>query len=147
MGERSGRPGTDAAGVAEELHELDRLGVPHPGARIFDGSGLAPDDRVPPLTFAKLIAVEQAGPAGPTFVRLLARVGLEGTAIHHELTSAAGRVRAKTGHIDGVNGLAGTVQSRHHGRIAFDFVVNDPRADAEVVTEEEDRALDALSEF
>ena len=94
-----------------------------------------------------LIAAEQRGPYSDIFVRSLARVGVEGTAIHHYLTDAAGRTRAKTGHINGVNGLAGIVQSRHHGRIAFDFIVNDPRANADVVTEEEDRALDALSDF
>jgi D-alanyl-D-alanine carboxypeptidase/D-alanyl-D-alanine-endopeptidase (penicillin-binding protein 4) len=147
LGERSGRAGSDAAGIAEELRELDRLGVPRDNLRVYDGSGLAPDDHVAPLTLAKLIAAEQSGPAGGVFVRTLARVGLEGTAKHHDLTSAAGRVRAKTGHIDGVNGLAGTAQSRHHGRIAFDFIVNDPRADADVVTEEEDSALDRLSEL
>ncbi len=147
LGERDGRPGTDAEGLAEELRELGRLGAPRENFHVYDGSGLAPADHVAPLTFAKLIAAEQSGPGGSVFVRMLARVGLEGTAKHHNLTSAAGRVRAKTGHIDGVNGLAGTVQSRHHGRIAFDFVVNDPRADAGVVTEEEDRALDTLSEL
>jgi D-alanyl-D-alanine carboxypeptidase/D-alanyl-D-alanine-endopeptidase (penicillin-binding protein 4) len=147
LGERSGRAGSDAEGVAQELRELRRLGAPVANVHVYDGSGLAPADHVTPLTLAKLIAAEQSGPSGSLFVRMLARVGLEGTAKHHNLTSAAGRVRAKTGHIDGVNGLAGTVQSRHHGRIAFDFVVNDPRADADVVTEEEDRALDALSEY
>ena len=35
----------------------------------------------------------------------------------------------------------------HHGRVAFAFIVNDPRANADVVTEEEDRALDALAEM
>jgi hypothetical protein len=35
----------------------------------------------------------------------------------------------------------------HHGRIAFAFVVNDPRADADIVYEEVDRALDALAAY
>jgi D-alanyl-D-alanine carboxypeptidase/D-alanyl-D-alanine-endopeptidase (penicillin-binding protein 4) len=147
LGENSGRAGTSESGIAEEKRELGRLSVPRDDLRVYDGSGLAPADHIAPITLAKLIAAEQRGPYSDIFVRSLARVGLEGTAIHHSLTDAAGRTRAKTGHISGVNGLAGIVQSRHHGRIAFDFVVNDPRADADVVTEEEDRALDALSDF
>ncbi len=147
LGERDGRAGTDVAGVQQELHGLDALGAPHDNLRVYDGSGLAPQDHVAPLTLAKLVAAEASGPDGAVFVRMLARVGLEGTAKHHDLTSAAGRVRAKTGHIDSVNGLAGTVLTRHHGRVAFDFIVNDPRADADVVTVEEDHALDALSDF
>jgi D-alanyl-D-alanine carboxypeptidase len=46
-----------------------------------------------------------------------------------------------------VNGLAGVLQTLHHGRIAFAFIVNDTRANADVVYDEEDRALDALTAF
>jgi D-alanyl-D-alanine carboxypeptidase len=72
-------------------------------------------------------------------------VGLDGTVKHHDLHDALGRTRAKSGHIENVNGLAGTIATEHHGRVAFAFIVNDPRANADVVTEEEDRALDAIA--
>ena len=45
----------------------------------------------------------------------------------------------------GLNGLAGTIPTRRHGRVAFAFIVNAPNADADVIYEEEDRALDALA--
>ncbi len=100
-----------------------------------------------PATLAKLLAGEARSPYGGVYVRSLPRAGLEGTVVHHDLHDALGRTRAKSGHIENVNGLAGYVQTRHHGRIAFAFEVNDPRADADIVYEEEDRALDALSDF
>jgi D-alanyl-D-alanine carboxypeptidase/D-alanyl-D-alanine-endopeptidase (penicillin-binding protein 4) len=147
LGEANGRAGSDASGVAFEARELGRLGVAHDGMRLYDGSGLAPGDRIMPETLAQLVARVSRGPYGDVFVRSLPRVGMEGTVRHHDLGDALGRTRAKSGHIEGVNGLAGTVATRHHGRIAFAFIVNDPRANADVVSTSEDRALDALSDF
>jgi D-alanyl-D-alanine carboxypeptidase/D-alanyl-D-alanine-endopeptidase (penicillin-binding protein 4) len=147
VGESASRPGTDGAGVAVEKAELAKLGVPRDGLRIYDGSGLAPSDRIMPLTLAKLIAAVSRGPLGSTYVRSLPLVGIEGTVRHHDLHEALGRVRAKSGHIADVNGLAGTIATEHHGRIAFAFVLNDPRADADVVYEEMDRALDRLVRY
>jgi D-alanyl-D-alanine carboxypeptidase/D-alanyl-D-alanine-endopeptidase (penicillin-binding protein 4) len=147
LGEGSGRPGTDATGIAVEKAELTKLGVPRDGLVLYDGSGLAPSDRIMPLTLAKLIAAVTRGPLGDTFVRSLPLVGLEGTVRHHDVHEALGRARAKSGHIENVNGLAGTVQTAHHGRVAFAFILNDPRADADIVYEEEDRVLDRLARY
>lgn len=147
IGEREGQPGTDGAGIAVEKTELSRLGVPRDRMNVYDGSGLAPGDRIMPLSLARLLAAETRGRNGNLYVRSLPLVGIEGTVKHHDLHAALGRTRAKSGHIENVNGLAGTIATYHHGRISFAFVVNDPRADADVVYEEEDRALDALAEL
>jgi D-alanyl-D-alanine carboxypeptidase/D-alanyl-D-alanine-endopeptidase (penicillin-binding protein 4) len=147
LGGSGGRPGSDAGGIAREKSELQRLGVPLGNLRLFDGSGLAPDDRIAPLTLADLIAAESRTRNGDVFVRCLARAGFEGTVAHRVLADGRGRVRAKTGHMENVNGLAGTVLTKHHGRVAFAFVVNDPRANADVVIDDEDRALDALADL
>jgi len=145
VGETSGRPGTDAAGIAFEKHVLSQIGVPHAGMALYDGSGLAASDRIAPLTLARLVAHEARTPSGDAFVRGLPRVGIEGTVRIHDVHAALGRVRAKSGHIANVNGLAGEVQTRRHGRIAFAFIANDPRADDDDVYREIDRALDALA--
>jgi D-alanyl-D-alanine carboxypeptidase/D-alanyl-D-alanine-endopeptidase (penicillin-binding protein 4) len=147
LGEGGGRPGSDASGIAFEKRELARLAVARERLQLYDGSGLAPSDRIMPETLAQLIARVARGPYGDTFVRSLPRVGLDGTVKHHDLRDALGRTRAKSGHIGGVNGLAGTIATRRHGRIAFAFIVNDPRANADIVYQSEDRALDALSDF
>ena len=147
LGESAGHAGTDAAGIAFEKRVLSGLAVPRDHMAVYDGSGLSPADRIMPLTLARLIAAQTRGPLATAFVADLPRVGLDGTVKHHDLHAALGRTRAKSGHIENVNGLAGTVTTKHHGRVAFAFIVNDPRANADVVTQEEDRALDALAEM
>jgi D-alanyl-D-alanine carboxypeptidase/D-alanyl-D-alanine-endopeptidase (penicillin-binding protein 4) len=142
-----GGTGTDASGAKAERAFLAQLAVPTAGLRIVDGSGLAPSDRTSPLTLATLLSRISGLEHGPDFIRTLARAGVEGTVRRHVLTDAAGRVRAKSGHIDGVNALAGYVQTRNHGRVAFAFIVNKPGLDDEAVERTYDLALDQLSEY
>jgi D-alanyl-D-alanine carboxypeptidase/D-alanyl-D-alanine-endopeptidase (penicillin-binding protein 4) len=137
--------GTVASGARAERALLARDGVPQAGLRIVDGSGLAASDRVAPLTLAMLLAHAADGPAGATVVRSLPRVGIEGTVRYRVLTDGAGRVRAKSGHITGVNALAGYVQTRRHGRVAFAFIINGSGADDGPVDDGIDRALDILA--
>jgi len=146
LGAESGL-GTDSSGARAERAFLAELGVPAAGLRILDGSGLAPGDRTTPLTLATLLTRLAALESGPRFIADLARAGIEGTVRYHQFTDAAGRVRAKSGHIDGVNALAGYVQTRHHGRVAFSFIVNKPGLDDGAVERVYDLALDQLSEF
>lgn len=146
VGEGDGHAGTSTSGIAVERHELRRLGVWADSMRVYDGSGLAPSDRIAALTLAELVAAESRGPQRDAFVRSLPLVGEEGTVRHHDVNSALGRARAKSGHIQNVNALAGTIQTRHHGRVSFAFIVNDPRCDADVVTQAQDRAMDLLAD-
>ncbi len=147
IGEQGGRPGTDRTGVHVEHLWLQRAGIATGGVDIGDGSGLSPRDRIPPYVLAATIAHVIGGKDGNVFLHALPLVGVEGTVRHHHLASALGRVRAKSGHIEAVNALAGTVATSRHGRAAFAFIVNDPRSDANAVTTAQDRALDALAEF
>ncbi len=145
LGEGDGRAGTDAGGIAFERTELAKLGIRYRRLTLYDGSGLAPSDRVEPIMLARLLSAAARMSAGSAFVADLPRVGIEGTVKNHDLHAALGRTRAKSGHIAGVNGLAGYVATMHHGRIAFAFVVNDPDANEDVIYHEEDDALDALA--
>ncbi|HEV3158049.1 MAG TPA: D-alanyl-D-alanine carboxypeptidase/D-alanyl-D-alanine-endopeptidase [Candidatus Baltobacteraceae bacterium] len=138
-------PGSPVAGVAAERALLGDLGIPTPNFRIVDGSGLSPSNRIAATTLAQLLAKVASSNVGDEYIRALPRVGLEGTVRYHELGDALGRVRAKSGHIDGVSGLAGYVMTAHHGRVAFAFIVNGPRCDDGDVTDEEDAALRALA--
>jgi D-alanyl-D-alanine carboxypeptidase/D-alanyl-D-alanine-endopeptidase (penicillin-binding protein 4) len=137
--------GTEANGGLVERAILARGGVPQDGLRIVDGSGLAPSDRVAPLTLAVLLARVAQEPVGPLFVGALPRVGIEGTVRHRRVRDALGRARAKSGHIANVNALTGYVQTRRHGRIAFAILVNDRRADDGPVEIGINRALDILA--
>lgn len=138
-------PGTEASGALVERGVLTRDGAPANGLRVVDGSGLAATDRIAPLTLATLLARTAQQPIGSAFVQALPRVGIEGTVRYRHLTDALGRARAKSGHIDNVNALAGYVQTRRHGRVAFAIVVNDRRADDGPVDDGINRALDILA--
>ncbi len=137
--------GTEAGGALVERAVLQREAVPQDGLRVVDGSGLAPSDRIAPLTLATLLARAAVAPGGAVFVASLPRAGIEGTVRWHHLTDALGRVRAKSGHIEDVNALTGYVDTRRHGRVAFAFIVNDRRADDGPVYAGIDRALDILA--
>ncbi|MDB5073556.1 MAG: D-alanyl-D-alanine carboxypeptidase/D-alanyl-D-alanine-endopeptidase, partial [Candidatus Eremiobacteraeota bacterium] len=137
--------GTEASGALVERAVLERGGVPQDGLRIVDASGLAPSNRVAPITLAMLLARTAAEPVGPLFVGALPRVGIEGTVRWRRLGDGRGRVRAKSGHIAQVNALTGFVQTRRHGRVAFAIVVNDRRADDGPVDQGISRALDVLA--
>jgi len=148
VGRQAGRAGSDASGLTLERRELAHLGIAHPNLTAYDGSGLAPEDKIPPMVIARLLAAELRGPDGRVFLLSLPRVALDGTVVYgHELRAALGRARAKSGHLSQVNALAGTVLTRRHGRISFTFVVNGPRSEAGAVYRSQDRALDVLSEF
>jgi len=137
--------GTEKSGGVVERSVLARDGVPQAGLRIVDGSGLAPTDRIAPISLATLLARTAVQPIGATLLAALPRVGIEGTVRYRQLTDALGRARAKSGHIENVNALAGFVQTRSHGRVAFAFMVNDPRADDGPVDAGIDHALDVLA--
>ncbi|GAC1408476.1 MAG: D-alanyl-D-alanine carboxypeptidase/D-alanyl-D-alanine-endopeptidase [Candidatus Velthaea sp.] len=138
--------GTEATGGTVVRALFERDGVPTNGLRIVDGSGLAASDRIAPISMATFLARAAAEPVGKTLIASLPRVGIEGTVRYRRVTAALGRARAKSGHIENVNALAGYVETKTHGRVAFSFIVNDRRADDGPVDDGITRALDVLAQ-
>ncbi|MFZ1017712.1 MAG: D-alanyl-D-alanine carboxypeptidase [Candidatus Cybelea sp.] len=138
VGGAGGEP-DDAGGVAAERRFLEREGIPVPGLRLFDGSGLSPSNRVAAITIGRLLLSQEAA-----LYHLLPLGGREGTLADYGFTSALGRVRAKSGHLSDVSSLAGYANTTHHGRVAFAFLIDGSPADpdASIV-----RAIDRLVEF
>ena len=145
VGAHSGSLGTEASGAIAERAVFTKLGAPAENLRIVDGSGLAPSDRITPIGMATLLARANLDPTGEILFHDLPRVGIEGTVRHHDLTTALGRARAKSGHIADVDALAGYVDTRRHGRVAFAILVNSPYADDGPVYDGVDAALDILA--
>jgi len=129
----------DAGGIEAERQFLQRRGIPTPGLRVYDGSGLSPEDRVAGITLARLLEDQESA-----LYMLLPMGGRQGTLDDYDFTTALGRVRAKTGHISGVSALAGYVATPRHGRVTFAFLIDgspgDP--DAAIVS-----AVDRLATF
>jgi serine-type D-Ala-D-Ala carboxypeptidase/endopeptidase (penicillin-binding protein 4) len=145
VGAHAGATGTELSGAAVERSVFQRLGAPTDGLRVVDGSGLAPSDRVAPIALATLLARANLDPTGDVLFHDLPRVGIEGTVRRHDVTTALGRARAKSGHINDVDALAGYVDTRRHGRVAFAILVNDRRADDGPADDGIDATLDILA--
>jgi D-alanyl-D-alanine carboxypeptidase/D-alanyl-D-alanine-endopeptidase (penicillin-binding protein 4) len=145
VGAHAGTVGTESTGAAVERSVFRTLGAPTEGLRIVDGSGLAPSDRVAPIDLATLLARANLDPTGDILFHDLPRVGIEGTVRRHDVTTALGRARAKSGHIADVDALAGYVDTRRHGRVAFAILVNGPQADDGPVYDGVDATLDILA--
>jgi len=145
VGAHAGAVGTEHSGALVERAVFEQLGAPTDGLRVVDGSGLAPTDRVAPIDLATLLARANLVSTGNVLFHDLPRVGIEGTVSRHDVTTALGRARAKSGHINDVDALAGYVDTRHHGRVAFAILVNGPAADDDPVYDGMDATLDILA--
>jgi D-alanyl-D-alanine carboxypeptidase/D-alanyl-D-alanine-endopeptidase (penicillin-binding protein 4) len=125
VGRKVGGDGSEEKGHAAVVAMLDRLGVPHDGWRMTDGSGLARTDLVTPRGLASLLAAMDRHPAAAAFRASLPIAGRDGTLEKRMRgTAAEGKVAAKTGTLSLVNALAGYVTTRGGERLAFSFFVN-----------------------
>jgi len=113
-----------AGGARAVRQVLAGLGVPTQGAATYDGSGLSRDDRLDPDTITAVLELA-AAPEHPHLRAVL--TGLPVAGFSGSLTGrfaeagAEGRglVRAKTGTLSGVSGLAGIVTDRAGHPLVF----------------------------
>ena len=110
----AGREGSFAGGAETVLTALEELGIDAGRDRILDGSGLARGDRLQPETLLSVIQAA-AGDEHPELRPVLTGLPVAGFtgSLTYRFDSGApaglGDVRAKTGTLTGVHGLAGTV--------------------------------------
>jgi D-alanyl-D-alanine carboxypeptidase/D-alanyl-D-alanine-endopeptidase (penicillin-binding protein 4) len=144
LGGEAGRTPDDAGGLAAERTFLSERGIPDPGLRLEDGSGLSDQNRVAAITLARILSDAQLRGGASSLYMLLPQGGRQGTLRDYDFTTALGRVRAKSGHISGVSSLAGYANTLRHGRIVFAFLVNGSPGDPDAAIV---RAVDRLAAF
>jgi D-alanyl-D-alanine carboxypeptidase/D-alanyl-D-alanine-endopeptidase (penicillin-binding protein 4) len=120
----AGRAGSFVAGVATVRQTLGDLGVDLAGARLYDGSGLSRDDRVAVSTLVDVLQVASSSdhPELRAVVSTLPVAGFSGSLDYRLVVDAPdglGVVRAKTGTLTGVHGLAGLVVTRSGTPLVF----------------------------
>lgn len=109
-----GKPASFQGGSEAVREVLGRLGVDTSGERILDGSGLSRKNRLQPETLLALLQLA-AGDEHPELRSVavdLPVAGFTGSLAYRFETAdedGLGRVRAKTGTLSGVHGLAGLV--------------------------------------
>lgn len=119
IGVRVAQAGTTAAGATALVAELGTLGIDTTGAVVVDGSGLDRGDR----TTCRVLAAAVGLGSRPELAALwngLPVAGQSGTLVDEfRDTPLDGKLRAKTGSLDGVTGLAGLLDVGRSLRFAF----------------------------
>jgi D-alanyl-D-alanine carboxypeptidase/D-alanyl-D-alanine-endopeptidase (penicillin-binding protein 4) len=124
LGFREADEGSTAAGVDVLRAVLDEAGLPLEGVTLVDGSGLSRADR---LTCGLLTALLGEAGTGSALDRSLAVAGRTGSLTERFLdTPLVGRLRGKTGSLNGVETLAGVVETDSGRALSFAYLLNGP---------------------
>jgi D-alanyl-D-alanine carboxypeptidase/D-alanyl-D-alanine-endopeptidase (penicillin-binding protein 4) len=122
LGRHQGAEGSTTSGTAAVIRLLDGLGLPTGGLRLGDGSGLETTNRASCRTLHAALGLP-AGKDGGALSEALPVAGRSGTLSKRLVgTPLEGKLRAKTGSLDGVTGLVGYVDGRR--RLSFAFLAN-----------------------
>jgi D-alanyl-D-alanine carboxypeptidase/D-alanyl-D-alanine-endopeptidase (penicillin-binding protein 4) len=128
LGVARAHDGSTAAGTKAVVEALAGAGLPTAGLRLGDGSGLEATNRATcSLLAAALRRPDRTG--APLLAPLLAVAGRSGTlTLRLADTPLEGKLRAKTGSLDGVSGLAGYLDGRR--ALSFAVLANGNLSDA-----------------
>lgn len=125
LGAEVKQEGSTAAGLEVVGEYLMSLGIDRAEVALVNGSGLSREATLrPSVLTAILVDMARDPQVGQEFASTLAIAGYDGT-LWSRLRDEAGRLRGKTGTIDGVHCLTGYVEDGAGARYAFAFMVND----------------------
>jgi D-alanyl-D-alanine carboxypeptidase/D-alanyl-D-alanine-endopeptidase (penicillin-binding protein 4) len=96
---------------------------------IDNGSGLSRRTHISAVQLARVLSAAYHSRYAPEFLASLPLAGVDGTLRSRMRTAPQGAVRLKTGHIDGVSGVAGYVTTAAGKSYVLVCLVNHPRAD------------------
>ncbi len=142
----AGPPGSWSSGLAAVEGFLASFGLPRGSYVMKNGSGMNDANRFSARQTARLLVeLWRRFPVSAEFLSSLPLAGKDGT-IRWRLDGpeTAGRVRAKTGTLDGVNTLAGYLETVDGERLAFAILVNDAPGRSAVVAPAIDAVVAAL---
>lgn len=119
--------GTNEKGISVLREEATRMGMNTSGFDLYSGSGLTRKNRSTARQFNELLIFTfNDMDVLPELLTSLPIAGIDGTLKNRFIeTSAYGRLRAKTGTIDGVSTLVGMVQAKGKEWIAFSVLMSD----------------------
>jgi len=122
--ERLGDGSTEAGlRFAQELYAS--MGIADRDVVLYDGSGLSRHNLITPQAAAQLLLWAVRQPWGELFRATLPIAGEDGTLTRRMRdTPAAGRIQAKTGTLESVNGLSGYATTLHGTQLVFSMFGN-----------------------
>jgi D-alanyl-D-alanine carboxypeptidase/D-alanyl-D-alanine-endopeptidase (penicillin-binding protein 4) len=144
-------PGSSAGGAAVLLSWLRSKGVETTGVRGGDGSGLSRKNLVTARAMTTMLMNVETEPWWETYRASLPIAGEDGTLRRRMRgTSAAGKLHAKTGSLNGVSALSGYVETASGERLIFSMLTNNFPGEAPGISppkEVEDSVGVALAEY
>lgn len=126
-GHAQGGAGDRAGGMQATRLALETLGVSSEGLSQVDGSGLSKDNRISTRQLGALLAAVLAGDerTAALFLDALPVAGESGSLANRMRSGPArGRVRAKTGFVNGASGLSGVAQTLDGRTLVFSILVD-----------------------
>lgn len=119
---KNNRPGTLEGGVKNLTEVLSKYSKKP--FTVVNPSGLSTENKMSTSFLTELlIAMKNHPEHDAEFVASFPRAGIDGT-IKKRMTKAAGKIRAKTGLLNGVVGLSGFIHSDKGNTYAFTFIYN-----------------------
>jgi serine-type D-Ala-D-Ala carboxypeptidase/endopeptidase (penicillin-binding protein 4) len=128
-GERFGSPATVEKGVTAIAEWGREQGFDLTGVDLDNGSGLSRSTHISVLQMAKILSAAHHSRFAPEYLASFPLAGMDGTLRARMKNSPAGSVRLKTGHLDGVSGVAGYVTTSAGKTYVLVSLVNHIRAD------------------
>lgn len=146
-----GKPkvGTFEGGVQVVQKYLNGLGIAPDSYVMVDGSGLSRLNRLTPRQLATVLSFVYKNPSyRPEFIASLGVGGVDGTVEDRfQNVTFRRRVRAKTGHLNGVNAISGYLETDSGAMLAFSIILNDFKGYHSSVERLEERILATLSRY
>jgi D-alanyl-D-alanine carboxypeptidase/D-alanyl-D-alanine-endopeptidase (penicillin-binding protein 4) len=127
--ERFGLPATLGKGASAIAEWSAGRGLALQNMDIDNGSGLSRATHISVLDMAQVLRTAYHSRYAPEFLASLPLAGVDGTLRSRMKNVPSGSVRLKTGHLDGVSGVAGYVTTPLGKTFVLVCLVNDPRAD------------------
>lgn len=125
LGREEGRAGTPRGGLAVVREAVTDRGVSPDAFTLADGSGLSRYDEVAPAALVRVLRSVWRSPLHEVFTGALAAPGEEGTLESRLLdTAARDGLRAKTGSLSSVRGLAGFVEAGDGTTLIFALMID-----------------------
>lgn len=149
IGKTIGGEGTMKKGLQVIEEHVQSIGVDVAGLRVVSGSGLTRGNRMSATQFVSVINNSYLSfDHFPELLSSLAVAGRDGTLERRMAgTAAFGRLRGKTGTINGVSSLGGVVQSKGGELIAFAIIMNDNHQNPGGLRPWQNYFAQALAEF
>lgn len=148
LGREAGGRGTSEEGLAAVEETLAGWGIEPGAVALADGSGLSRYSEVTPSALVRLLRRVRQLPEGPFLVSSLPVGAVDGTLAGRFIGTVGQRnVRAKTGTLSAVRGLAGYVDDHTGEPLAFALLLNGFDAPDPVIRALEELVVEQLALF